>query len=72
MNTPLPSSRLLTLLAAAALLAGCATTSPDAAIAPVREQLRQATGATVERWPDAQAPSDATAASASTRCWPRR
>lgn len=59
MNPSRPSPRLLTLLAAAALLAGCATTSPDAAIAPVREQLRQATGTTVERWPDAQAPSDA-------------
>ena len=44
-------------LAAAAVLAGCATTSPDAAIEPVQQQLRQHTGTTLARWPDAQAPS---------------
>jgi outer membrane protein TolC len=59
MNAAAHTPRVLTLLATAVLLAGCATTSPDAAIEPVRQQLRQATGATVERWPGAQAPSDA-------------
>ena len=55
---PPPAALKLTLaLLATAALAGCTTTSPDAAIAPVREQLRAATGADIARWPDAQAPS---------------
>ncbi|MGR6805476.1 TolC family protein [Sphaerotilus natans] len=49
--------RIALALLAAAALAGCATTSPDAAIAPVREQLRAATGTDLARWPQAQAPS---------------
>jgi outer membrane protein TolC len=52
-----PRSMAWGALAAAALLTGCATTSPDTAIAPVQQQLRQHTGATLTRWPDAQAPS---------------
>ncbi|MEY4909898.1 MAG: hypothetical protein RL260_3616 [Pseudomonadota bacterium] len=52
-----PRSLAWSALAAAAVLAGCATTSPDAAIEPVQQQLRQHTGTTLTRWPDAQAPS---------------
>lgn len=54
MNRP---HRIALALLAAAAMAGCATTSPDAAIAPVREQLRAATGTDLARWPQAQAPS---------------
>ena len=56
-RTPPAALKLTLALLAAAALAGCTTTSPDAAIAPVREQLRAATGADIARWPDAQAPS---------------
>jgi outer membrane protein TolC len=52
-----PRSLAWSTLAVAAVLAGCATTSPDAAIEPVQQQLRQHTGTTLHRWPDAQAPS---------------
>jgi outer membrane protein TolC len=52
-----PCSLAWSTLAAAAVLAGCATTSPDAAIEPLQQQLRQHTGTTLTRWPDAQAPS---------------
>ena len=56
-RTPPAALKLTLALLATAALAGCTTTSPDAAIAPVREQLRAATGADIARWPDAQAPS---------------
>ncbi|MBP8271459.1 MAG: RND transporter, partial [Sphaerotilus sp.] len=52
-----PRPLTLGALVAVAALAGCATTSPDTAIEPVQQQLRQHTGATLTRWPDAQAPS---------------
>ncbi|PXW96958.1 outer membrane protein TolC [Sphaerotilus hippei] len=51
------STPLLLGLIAAATLAGCASTSPDAAIEPVQQRLQQHTGAALSRWPDAQAPS---------------
>ncbi|MDQ5898476.1 MAG: hypothetical protein QG612_2562, partial [Pseudomonadota bacterium] len=52
--------RIAPALLAAAALAGCATSSPDAAIAPVRERLRTVAGVDLTRWPDPQAPSAAT------------
>ena len=52
-----PRAISLSTLAVAAVLTGCATTSPDAAIEPLQQQLRQHTGATLTRWTDAQAPS---------------
>ncbi|MEX8494110.1 TolC family protein [Sphaerotilus sp.] len=55
----LPRSRALSALAVAAVLTGCASTSPDAAIEPLQQPLRQHTGTTLIRWPDAQAPSAA-------------
>ena len=54
--------RIAPALLAAAALAGCATSSPDAAIAPVQRQLRSVAGADVARWPDAQAPAAETRA----------
>lgn len=52
-----PRTITLSALAVAAVLTGCATTSPDAAIEPLQQQLRRHTGTTLPRWPDAQAPS---------------
>lgn len=52
-----PCAIALSALAVAAVLTGCATTSPDAAIEPLQQQLRQHIGTTLTRWPDAQAPS---------------
>ncbi|WP_461547625.1 hypothetical protein, partial [Sphaerotilus sulfidivorans] len=55
-RTPPAALKLTLALLAVAALAGCTTTSPDAAIAPVREELRAATGAEMASWPDAQGP----------------
>jgi len=61
-HRPLPAPRLAPpratwALIAAATLAGCASTSPDAALALLQQQLQQRTGARLQAWPDAQAPS---------------
>ncbi len=64
--TPLPkpeqrssgARRMALTLAIAATLGGCASTSIDRAIAPLQDTLKDKAQVTVERWPDAQAPSD--------------
>ncbi len=49
----------LSALAFATVLTGCASVSVDDAIAPVQQAVQTHTQSRLERWPDAQAPSDA-------------